>query len=521
MLKKCLLLFILLLSGLITRASTNNDSILRVLDKVIENKIEFETEFQRQIDSINHLIANEKENEKLFNLYLDLFFRYKKYDIPKAFNATSKRIQVAKKLNRNDYLLVAKLNHAEVLGLAGRYKEAFDILSSIDYSEIEQHLRVYVFHIYHSIFLRLYEISFIDDLKNNYKIQIANYRDSLLYYNQPGTHAYDVLTANKLIDNNKYDEALDILNRLFVENTNNNYVSGAIPYLIADVYLQKNDTINGMYYLAISATNDIQNSVKSYKSLQRLAIQLYNIGEIDRAYRYIQCAIDDATKSGSSFRIMEISNIIPIINNAYIKNEKIKKNKLERLLLIVVVLLIITLASLLLIYIQKRWITKTKDELQQLNKSLNELNKKLDTSNEKLLESNRVKEEYLGAMFYICSGYIDKIQFYTNTIQKSLNENRLDKISKTIISMQEYVELKYFYESFDSIFLKLYPSFISDINQYFKPEEKIIPKSNLTLTPEIRVIALQRLGIFDTAKIASLLHYSPQTVYNYKLKIHN
>ncbi len=492
-----------------------------VLDKEIANKNVYEHNIENEIDSVKKLLYNEQSKEKRFDLYLDLFFKYKKYNIPEAYDMTIRRWTIAKELHNPDFITVSSLNHAEVLGLAGRYKEAFDILDAIDVSQLDTNLKGYVFHIYHSIYLRLYEITSISHLKTIYKTKIDTFRDSLLHHNEAGSIPYNVLYSGKLVDQKKYDEALAILNAIYVFNTKNNYVSGAIPYLIAEIYLQKGEEDEGIYYLAVSATNDIKNAVKSYKSLQRLSILLYEQGDIDRAYRYIQCAIEDANSSGSGFRIIEASNIIPIINSAYIKSEKEKKHKLEILLLVVVALLTITIVSLLFIYIQKKLITKTKNELQAVNQHLFELNSKLDISNAELQESNRVKEEYLGAVFTICSGYIDRIQVYSNSIQKSLNENRTDKIIRILSTIQEHDELKFFYDNFDSIFLKLYPNFIEDINKYLKEDEKITPKNNNQLTPETRVIALHRLGIFDTAKIASLLHYSHQTVYNYKLKMHN
>jgi hypothetical protein len=511
----------LLISILASYAKTNNDSILKVLDKEIQNKQIYEQFIENEIDSVKNILSTTLTKEQLFDVYLDLFFKYKKYNIAEAYDVTMRRCKLAEEMNNPDFITVASLNHAEVLGLAGRYKEAFDILDAIDVSQLDYNLKGYVFHIYHSIYLRLYEITLISHLKQTYKGKIDVYKDSLLQHNEVGSIPYNVLYSGKLVDQQKYDEALGILNEIYVFNTKNNYISGAIPYLIAEIYLQKGDVSNAVYYLAVSATNDIKNSVKSYKSLQRLSILLYEQGDVDRAYRYIQCAIEDAISSGSSFRLIEVSNIIPIINTAYSNNERIKKEKLKTLLFVVVALLLITLVSLLFIYVQKRMISKTKNELQLLNQHLVELNAKLDKSNEELQESNRVKEEYLGAVFTICSGYIDKIQLYTNSIQKSINENRIDKINKIIATMQEHDELKFFYENFDTIFLKLYPSFIHDINRFLKEDEQIVQKSPNQLTPETRVLALHRLGIFDTTKIAHLLHYSAQTVYNYKLKIHN
>lgn len=39
------------------------------------------------------------------------------------------------------------------------------------------------------------------------------------------------------------------------------------------------------------------------------------------------------------------------------------------------------------------------------------------------------------------------------------------------------------------------------------------------LSPELRIYALVSLGITDSVSIAEFLHYSPQTIYNYCLRV--
>ena len=50
---------------------------------------------------------------------------------------------------------------------------------------------------------------------------------------------------------------------------------------------------------------------------------------------------------------------------------------------------------------------------------------------------------------------------------------------------------------------------------------QIHPKSENRLVTEIRIFALIRLGIEDSSKIAEFLHYSVNTIYNYRARIKN
>ena len=74
---------------------------------------------------------------------------------------------------------------------------------------------------------------------------------------------------------------------------------------------------------------------------------------------------------------------------------------------------------------------------------------------------------------------------------------------------------------FDEAFLSLYPDFVEQVNSLLVENGRITLKDGDSLTPELRICALIRLGVTDSGKIASLLHYSANTVYNYRAKIRN
>ena len=77
------------------------------------------------------------------------------------------------------------------------------------------------------------------------------------------------------------------------------------------------------------------------------------------------------------------------------------------------------------------------------------------------------------------------------------------------------------YQSFDSAFLHLFPHFVEDFNALLQPEVQVHPKEKGRLTTDLRIFALIRLGIDDSSKIAEFLHYSVNTIYNYRARIKN
>ncbi|MCI2122516.1 MAG: DUF6377 domain-containing protein, partial [Bacteroidales bacterium] len=63
--------------------------------------------------------------------------------------------------------------------------------------------------------------------------------------------------------------------------------------------------------------------------------------------------------------------------------------------------------------------------------------------------------------------------------------------------------------------------FVVKFNELLKDEGKIILKKGELLNTELRIFALIRLGITDSSKIAVLLRYSVNTIYNYRAKVKN
>jgi DNA-binding CsgD family transcriptional regulator len=154
----------------------------------------------------------------------------------------------------------------------------------------------------------------------------------------------------------------------------------------------------------------------------------------------------------------------------------------------------------------------------EANQKLNELNHQLTTTNNSLQESNLVKEEYITNFFDVCSAYVDKLESYRRVLNKHAKQDRMNEMLKlldTDIIKQELGEL---YNKFDTIFLNLYPAFVDDFNAVRTENSKIVLKRGELMNTELRIFALIRLGITNSAKIASFLRYSISAIYNYRVR---
>lgn len=498
------------------------DSLLNELDITIKNRIQYNKIRELRIDSLKSMLIRNIDTESSYKTCHRLYKEYRNYNMDSALYMANKKYILAQNLGNVQYQYTAKMNTAEILGIMGMYKEAFDIADKIDKKKLDEDQFPYYYHFYHSTYSLLFENSLSQNEKNHYEHLVSQYKDSLLQVNDPESVGYLLVENGKLIELGRYEEALSLMTQCYKENKKDESLVGSLAYGLSVIYEKLGNTEQQKKYLIISATSDLRRAVKSYISLRKLAIILYQEGDLDRAYSYIKCSMEDATFCKARFRTLEISETLPIIVAAYDKKVTDEKGNLKKSLMLISILSVILIVSLIYIYKQLKKLSQARKRIKDMYNEVKQMNTFLSELNKKLSESNLVKEEYIGYVFNLCSTYIDKMETYRININRKLKTGKTEEALKTTNSTSLVSdELKEFFRNFDAIFLNLYPNFVEEFNALLKDDERITLKSDDILTPELRVFALIRLGINDSSKIASFLHYSPQTVYNYKLKIHN
>jgi len=514
------LFFLLFQAFTVSATHKRSDSLLLVLDKTITEKQLYADKRERQIDSLITLLNTEADLEQRYHIYQELYGKYRHYNMNSALSIAEKQSMIAAELQNRQLLNSAEMNAAEILGIMGMYQESLNVIDKIDRSQFNRQQWSHYFHLHHSLYLLMFDNALSQREKKQYGQFISQYKDSILQ-NIEVNLGYHYVKNGKLIEQGRYDEALYQMNQCYQEYGRNEAQLGTLAYILSDIYAQKYDVEMEKQYLAISATADMRFGVKEYIALRKLAVLLYREGDINRAYNYIKCAMEDATFCGARFRVLEISETLPIITAAYDRKMKEEKEKLLKYLILISLLLFVLAVSILFIGRQMKKIAFAKKSIQNMYEEMKTMNENLDELNKKLSESNHINEEYIGSIFHLCSTYINKMETYRINLNKKLKLNQIDDAKYITSSSLVAEELKEFFGNFDAIFLNIYPNFIDDFNKLLLEDEQIVPKAGDILTPELRVYALIRLGITNSSKIAGFLHYTPQTVYNYKLKIKN
>ena len=222
--------------------------------------------------------------------------------------------------------------------------------------------------------------------------------------------------------------------------------------------------------------------------------------------------MDDALYYGARLRKIKIGAVLPVVAARRLIDAEKEKNKfLIYFLSIGVIALLIALISFVEFYQLKR--------LRVKEKIIEDKNIQLELINDKLTEDTRIKEEYIGYFFNAISGYILKLEKIKRVVERKLATKKYDEISLTVNEINIKKEREALFYTFDHIFLKIFPNFITVFNSLLKKEDQIWPKDHEVLNTDLRIFALMRLGISDNEAIANILEYSVNTIYVYKMRI--
>ena len=164
----------------------------------------------------------------------------------------------------------------------------------------------------------------------------------------------------------------------------------------------------------------------------------------------------------------------------------------------------------------------SNDELKGSNKALKDSNRALQDSNDEFEYTNAKRESMANAFIMLCYQYIERLKNQRKLVIRKIKTNQQNELLSTLSSSRQSAEeSQNFFSQFDKIFLSLYPSFVKELNTLLLPEAQIQLKEDNELTPTLRVAALIRLGVTESAMIAGILSYSPQTIYNYRSTLKN
>ncbi len=469
----------------------------------------------------NQVIKNLKLNlsetsaanlQKQFKLCEQLYDQYKSYQYDSAYKYTNKLQHLSLQLKDKNKEADSKVKTGFILLSAGMFKEAFEVLRTIYIRNLSDSIK---FEYYALQSRANYDLAaFNHDLNYTpYYNRLANrYLDSAIAVSQPGSYENIYYKNYQKFKNGDYLTAEKGFINLLKNPALTPHQTAIITSTLSNVYMANHEEQKSETMLIDAVIKDIQTSTKETVALFWLAEKLYKKGDVKNAYLYIQQAMSDAEFYGARQRQVQISTVLPIIAAQNLQLlEKEKTRFLIYLLSTTVLSLLVILASISLF--------KQLKNLKIKEKIIADQNDALKIINQKMEDDTHIKEEYIGYFFDLISGYILKLEKLKRSVDMKLSVKKYDDIPAIIHSIQIKKEREILFRTFDQVFLKIFPHFVTSFNALFKPGDQIWPKEHEVLTTDLRIFALIRLGITDNETIAKILEYSEKTIYVYKMRI--
>ncbi|WP_367915888.1 DUF6377 domain-containing protein [Leadbetterella sp. DM7] len=515
-------------------AASAADSLLTELSSAIKKKAEYDREKEGRIAKTKNMLKTpDLSLSQRYGIHHQLIEEYKTFISDSAIHYSKANLDIANALGDARRITESRLDLSSLYVIAGMYIESLELLKSIKKSQLSQELSVK----YYDSYKQLYNYySQNNPYTHQYIHTSALYRDSLLTVLSPESNRYKIVLADKLHDEGKLAESKQILLECLSRMQADNHEKAIFAYTLANIYKKEGNPELQEKYYTISAICDIKNSIKENASLRALASTLYQTGQVERAYQCIRLSMEDAIFCNARIRTYEASQIFPIIDTAYKELLNSQKRNLQFYLVLVSILSVFLISAVIYVYRQMKKVARIRQELSEINQKLNELNSELKNKNlelqtvnheisvvnTRLSEANKVKETYIGNFFNLCSTYINKLERFQKTLNKKVMDRKLEDLYRTLKSRDMIDnELKELYENFDNTFLHLYPNFVEEFNSLLLREERFVLKTYELLNVELRIFALIRLGITDSARIANFLHYSANTIYTYRTRVRN
>lgn len=525
--KRSLLYILFLLLPTTLSAGSKTQQLRQKLDNLLEQRDALINNKNNDINRLKKHLTTSGNTLKRLQTYEQLFEEYYVFQFDSAMTYLNKGIKLALETQNTYYYNSNVIRKAELLSIGGLYSEAVQEIEQVDTTALDKAQR---FEYYFSLFrIHTYWADFCNDKTYTpiHRSKAKNYLKKAMPFCDETDKSYEyyrgeycVFVQNDpLSARSHYIKAIKQL-----PPTSRFYAMSC--FALSGSYANEGNTNKQEEFLLLSSIADVENCTMENFALQNLAMYIFehNKDDLDYAQRYIQTALEDAHFYNNRLRIIEISSKLPVIVSSYQQTLN-QRNKVQMTAIIVIsLLLLFLLFAVFYIVKQTKRLSLQQQELQNNNNQLSELNtqqKELNTQlhdlNALLVDTNRKRERLAKLYIDLCAKYIARLKKQQTLVKRKIKANQtselLSQLSSERLSEEDAAT---FLSRFDKAFLDLYPGFTEELNNLLVPEGRIQNKSTDELTTEQRIMALIRLGVKESAEIADLLFYSPQTIYNYR-----
>lgn len=525
--KRSLLYILFLLLPTTLSAGSKTQQLRQKLDNLLEQRKALIDNKNKDINRLKKNLTTSENTLKRLQTYEQLFEEYYVFQFDSAMTYLNKGIKLAKETQNTYYYNSNTISKAELLSIGGLYSEAIHEIEQVDTTGLDkaQH-----FEYYFSLFrIHTYWADFCNDktYTPTHRLKAQEYlKKAMPFCDETGkTYEYYLGEYAVFVLNNPQAARAHYVKAIKQLPQNSRFYAMSC-FALSGSYGNEENTEKQEEFLLLSSIADIENCTLENFALQNLAMYIFehNKDELDLAQQYIQTALEDAHFYNNRLRIIEISSKLPVIVSSYQQTLN-QRNKVQMTAIIAISLLLLFLLSAVFyivkqtkrLSLQQQELQKNNNQLSELNTQQKELNTQLHDLNALLVDTNRKRERLAKLYIDLCAKYIARLKKQQTLVKRKIKANQITELLSQLSSERLSEEdAATFLSRFDKAFLDLYPDFTEELNSLLLPEGQIQNKSTDELTTEQRIMALIRLGVKESAEIADLLFYSPQTIYNYR-----
>ena len=506
--------------------AAGTDELLDELTQALDKKAFY---FQQRADRIATLTrqfrAHAADDEVKFATGLRIYQEYRSFKYDSAFTYAQRLRELAIKIKSPAKIEASKLNLAFIQVSSGMFKEAFDVLATIDPTPLDSVNRVELYFTKARAYSDLADFNASAYYLPLYTAKAIAYSDTALRYCRAGSYqalsvqGFRYLKLHDIPASRRVYARILSLSGLSLHQV---AINASTAAYVAELSGQPEVEFQLLTQAAIA---DVKSATTETLALFKLSELCYRRGDLKHAYTFIKNAREDAGFYNARLRQIQIGSIFSAIEGQRVSIIERQRKTLGVYSLATTMLALLVFAFAAVIFRQLRRLQRAEitisainNTLQTNNEHLRQLNDQLHQANQKLNEANAIKDEYIGYYFNVTSEYIDRVESFKSALDKSLASKQYASTQRIVDNLNIKKERNDLFKGFDGVFLKLFPHFVADFNALLKPEEQIHLTEDQLLTAELRIFALIRLGIDDSERISKILGYTISTVYTYKAR---
>lgn len=526
--KRCAVLVLLWVAFAPSSLAVTDGLMFQRLDSLIDAQPAIVSAKEARLAQLKADLSRQRQPSVRYETMRRLYEEYSAYQYDSAYAYVNGCLHLARSMDDEGRLNESRLNLAHILSTACLTEKATMALAQIDTARLTPDQIIQ----YHRTMtdLLIYQAEYMQGTHyaDEYVEQLIALRRRTAELDAPKDDVNYLLTvAERLADSHQQQQAIDLLERLLPKYHSGDRMYSIIASTMSFHYAQMGNQDAQMQYLIKSAESDLEGCIRENTSLRTIADRLFDIGDIDRAYRYMKVAVDDANFYGTRLRNIQASRIVPKILTAYQTKQERNHRSMMWLLAIISVIALLLVAGVVAIYQLFRRYRRLNEQKKAINEKLRQVNGQLESTVGQLHESNcllqekeKLKEEYIARFLALSSKFIDRGEEQRKALYRLYRNRKVEELARELKSAHlgnENAQL--FYENFDNAFLNIYPNFVDAVNELLQEDGKIEVKKGKRLTTESRVLALIRIGITDSQSIADILRASLTTIYTYRSKL--